>query len=112
MINPGPNGDRNNEEYENDTLDDVDQLLDDALEESYRSVLETDQSSHSSMSNPSSMVMAGHDRKNHNGDPNLVNLNYLLSLHVQIQNHELDLLKFLSCVLQIEFYVHDLLRFC
>ena len=29
-----------NEEYENDTLDDVDQLLDDALEESYRSVLE------------------------------------------------------------------------
>ena len=29
-----------NEDYENDTLDDVDQLLDDALEESYRSVLE------------------------------------------------------------------------
>ena len=31
---------RANEEYENDTLEDVDQLLDDALEESYRSVLE------------------------------------------------------------------------
>ena len=55
----------------------MDQLLDDALEESYRSVLEIDQSSHSSMSNPSSMIMAGHDRKNHNGDPNLVNLTYL-----------------------------------
>merc|ERR1719189_2086907 len=59
---------RNNEEYENDTLDDVDQLLDDALEESYRSVLE--ESSHSSMSNPSSMVNPG--GKKQNGDPNLV----------------------------------------
>lgn len=65
--NTGVNGDRNNEEYENDTLDDVDQLLDDALEESYRSVLETDQSSHSSMSNPSSMVNPGNDKKPHNG---------------------------------------------
>ena len=72
MINPGFNGDRNNEEYENDTLDDVDQLLDDALEESYRSVLETDQSSHSSMSNPSSMVIPG--KSQNGGDPNLVNM--------------------------------------
>ena len=65
-------GDHNNEEYENDTLDDVDQLLDDALEESYRSVLETDQSSHSSMSNPSSMVLNGNDKKKQNGDSSLV----------------------------------------
>ena len=64
---------RNNEEYENDTLDDVDQLLDDALEESYRSVLETEQSSHSSMSNPSSMVMTGNDsRKKTSGESNMV----------------------------------------
>lgn len=49
-------------------MDDVDQLLDDALEESYRSVLE--ESSHSSMSNPSSMVNPG--GKKQNGDPNLV----------------------------------------
>ena len=40
-----------------DTLDDVDQLLDDALEESYRSVLE--ESSNSSMSNTSSMFNIG-----------------------------------------------------
>ena len=50
----------------------VDQLLDDALEESYRSVLETDQSSHSSMSNPSSMVTSGNDRRKQNGDSSLV----------------------------------------
>ena len=43
------------EEYENDTLDDVDQLLDDALEESYRSVLEV--SSDSSLFIPSSMFI-------------------------------------------------------
>ena len=64
-------GDRNNEEYENDTLDDVDQLLDDALEESYRSVLETD-TSHSSMSNPSSMVTTGNDKIKQNGESSLV----------------------------------------
>ena len=67
----------NNEDYENDTLDDVYQLLDGSLEESYRSVLGIDQSSHTFIINPSSMVMRGPDRKNHNGDPNLVNLNYL-----------------------------------
>ena len=61
----------------NDTLDDVHQLLDDSLEESYRSVLEIGQSSHTFIINPSLMVMKGPDRKNHNGDPNLVNLNYL-----------------------------------
>ena len=75
--------DRNNEEYENDTLDDVDQLLDDALEESYRSVLETDQSSHSSMSNPSSMVITANDKNKQNGDSNLVckcNKNHLNSV--------------------------------
>ena len=64
---------RNNEEYDNDTLDDVDQLLDDALEESYRSVLETEQSSHSSMSNPSSMVLTANDsRKKTSGESNMV----------------------------------------
>ena len=70
---------RNNEEYENDTLDDVDQLLDDALEESYRSVLEAEQSSHSSMSNPSSMVLNGGNehKKKVNGDPNLVCVQYI-----------------------------------
>ena len=80
--NTGVNGDRNNEEYENDTLDDVDQLLDDALEESYRSVLETDQSSHSSMSNPSSMVNPGNEKKPHNGGgSNMVRFVVTVSQH-------------------------------
>ena len=59
-------------------MDDVDQLLDDALEESYRSVLE--ESSHSSMSNPSSMVNPG--GKKQNGDPNLVSFYFLLACNV------------------------------
>ena len=72
QTNTTRSNERNNEEYENDTLDDVDQLLDDALEESYRSVLE--ESSNSSMSNPSSMVNPG--GKKQNGDPNLVRFTF------------------------------------
>ena len=91
-------------------MDDVDQLLDDALEESYRSVLETDQSSHSSMSNPSSMVNPGNDKKPHNGGgSNLVCLVAIVVLQykkvIRIFSLELKLLTYNIFCIEFRFLV-------
>ena len=57
----------NNDEFETNTLDDVDQLLDEALEESYQSVLEDKIASDTPDSRQNEMVFSDHDFSNDRG---------------------------------------------